>query len=108
MASSRLELVIIFQFLLTWKLLKWKTLYWQESLGKVKSTRVTLIVLDLFLKELIVKQNNSANDAYNIFLDLLTKAYDQPFPEIEIKTKNLLSSWITKEIRNSSERKQKL
>ena len=29
----------------------------------------------------LVKQNFSANDAYNIFLDLFTKATDQAFPE---------------------------
>ena len=35
----------------------------------------------------LVKQNYSANDAHNIFLDLFTKATDQAFPEIEIKIK---------------------
>ena len=35
----------------------------------------------------LVKQNNSTNDAYNIFVDLFTVVYDQVFPEIEIKMK---------------------
>ena len=35
----------------------------------------------------LVKQKNSTNDAYNIFVDLFTVVYDQVFPEIEIKMK---------------------
>ena len=35
----------------------------------------------------LVKQNNSTNDAYNIFVDLFTVVYDQVFPETEIKMK---------------------
>ena len=38
------------------------------------------------------------------------KIYDQAFPErkIEIKQKNLSSSWISKSLRKSSKRKQQL
>ena len=35
----------------------------------------------------LVKQNNSTNDAYNIFVDLFPVAYDQVFSETEIKMK---------------------
>ena len=35
----------------------------------------------------LVKQNNSTNDAYNIFADLFPVVYDQVFSETEIKMK---------------------
>lgn len=35
----------------------------------------------------LVKQNNSTNDAYNIFVDLFPVVYDQVFSETEIKMK---------------------
>ena len=89
-----------------------KITYRQKLLGYAKSTKVALIVLDVFSKELVelVKQNKLPNDAYNIFLDLFARAYDQTFPEIEVKIKarNLLSPWITKEVKKLSKRKQKL
>ena len=35
----------------------------------------------------LVKQNNSTNDTYNIFVDLFPVVYDQVFSETEIKMK---------------------
>ena len=35
----------------------------------------------------LVKQNNSTNDSYNIFVDLFPVVYDQVFSETEIKMK---------------------
>ena len=45
-----------------------------------------------------------------IFLERFIKLYDQAFRErnIEIKKKNLLSPWISKGLRKSSKRKQRL
>ena len=55
-------------------------------------------------------QTSSTNYSYNIFLERFIKIYDQAFPErkIEIKQKNLSSSWISKGLRKSSKRKQRL
>ena len=55
-------------------------------------------------------QTLSKNDSYKIFLERFIKVYDQAFPErkIEIKQKNLSSPWISKGLRKSSKRKQRL
>ena len=54
--------------------------------------------------------SNAPNEAYNIFLKIFSDLYDVAFPkkEIEIKSKYLNTPWITKEIRKSSKRKQRL
>ena len=53
---------------------------------------------------------NAPNDAYDIFLNVFSDLYDIAFPkkEIEIKTKLLNTPWITKGLRKSSKRKQRL
>ena len=58
----------------------------------------------------LLTQTLSTNDSYNIFLERFIKIYDQAFPErkIEIKQKNLSSPWISKGLRKSSKRKQRL
>ena len=58
----------------------------------------------------LLTQTSSTNDSYNIFLERFIKIYDQAFPErkIEIKKKNLPSPWISKGLRKSSKRKQRL
>ena len=58
----------------------------------------------------LITQTSSANDSYDIFLERFIKIYDQAFPErkIEIKKKNLPSPWISKGLRKSSKRKQRL
>ena len=50
------------------------------------------------------------NGSYDQFIKKCCLVYDDCFPikVIEIKTKNLLSPWITKGIKKSSKRKQKL
>ena len=50
------------------------------------------------------------NESYDQFIKKFSHIYDDCFPTkvIEIKTKNLLSPWITKGIKKSSKRKQKL
>ena len=50
------------------------------------------------------------NESYDQFIKNLILIYDDCFPikVIEIKTKNILSPWITKGIKKSSKRKQKL
>ena len=50
------------------------------------------------------------NESYDKFIKKFSLIYDDCFPTkvIEIKTKNLLSPWITKSIKESSKRKQKL
>ena len=50
------------------------------------------------------------NESYDQFIKKFSLIYDDCFPikVIEIKTKNLLSPWITKGIKKSSKRKQKL
>ena len=54
--------------------------------------------------------SNAPNEAYNIFLKIFSDLYDVAFPkkEIEIKSKYLNTPWITKGIRKSSKRKQRL
>ena len=58
----------------------------------------------------LVTQTSTPNDSYNIFLDKFVQIYDQAFPErkIEIKTKNLISPWITRGLKKSSRKKQRL
>ena len=58
----------------------------------------------------LLTQTSSANDSYNIFLERFMKLYDEAFPErkIEINQKNLSSPWISKGLRKSSKRKQRL
>ena len=58
----------------------------------------------------LLTQASSKNDSYNIFLERFIKVYDQAFTErkIEIKQKNLSSPWISKGLRKSSKRKQRL
>ena len=50
------------------------------------------------------------NDSYNIFSEKCVQIYDQAFPErkVEIKAKNLVSLWITRGLRKSSRKKQRL
>ena len=50
------------------------------------------------------------NESYDQFIKQFNLIYDDCFPikVIEIKTKNILSPWITKGIKKSSKRKQKL
>ena len=50
------------------------------------------------------------NESYDQFIKKFSLVYDDCFPIkiIEIKTKNLLSPWITKYIKKSPKRKQKL
>ena len=50
------------------------------------------------------------NESYDQFIKMFNFIYDDSFPKkvIEIKTKNLLSPWITKGIKKSPKRKQKL
>ena len=57
-----------------------------------------------------IYQFNCPNQAYNCFLKHFAEIYDTAFPEykIEIKTKSLLSPWITRGIIKSSKRKHKL
>ena len=58
----------------------------------------------------MITQTSSANDSYDIFLERFIKIYDQAFPErkIKIKQKNLSSLWISKGLKKSSKRKQRL
>ena len=51
-----------------------------------------------------------ANESYDQFIKKFSLIYDNFFPinVIEIKTKNLLSPWITNDMKKSSKRKQKL
>ena len=50
------------------------------------------------------------NESYDEFIKEFRLIYDDCFPikVKEIKTKNLLSPWVTKDIKKSSKRKQKL
>ena len=50
------------------------------------------------------------NKAYMSFLKILSSVYDEVFPKesIRLKTKSILSPWITTGIRKSSKKKQKL
>ena len=58
----------------------------------------------------LLTQNSSTNDSYNIFFQKFIKIYDQTFPERknEKKQKSLSSPWISKVLRKSSRRKQRL
>ena len=53
---------------------------------------------------------NSPNTTYDLFIQTFTDLYDKCFPKVKIKlkTKSLLSPWITKGLKKSSKRKQKL
>ena len=55
-------------------------------------------------------KNKNPNEAYNMFLQKVKVLYDQYFPKqfIKIKEKDLRSPWITRGIKKSSKRKQKL
>ena len=55
-------------------------------------------------------KNKNPNEAYNMFLQKVKVLYDQYFPKqyIKIKEKDLHSPWITRGIKKSSKRKQKL
>ena len=57
-----------------------------------------------------VTKTSLSNDSYSIFLEKFVQIYDQAFPErkIEIKAKNLVSPWITRGLRKSSRKKQRL
>ena len=50
------------------------------------------------------------DDAYKAFLKQFSTLYDEYFPEkkMKLKNKDLQSPWITKGIRRSSKRKQRL
>ena len=58
----------------------------------------------------LVTQTSLPNHSCNIFLEKFVQIYDQTFPErkIEIKAKNLVSPWITRCLRKSSRKKQRL
>ena len=58
----------------------------------------------------LITQTLNPNDSYCIFIEKFTKIYDQAFPlqKIKIKGKSLVSPWITKGIRKSSRKKQRL
>ena len=58
----------------------------------------------------LVTQTSLPNHSYNIFLEKFVQIYDQAFPErkFEIKAKNLVSPWITRGLRKSSRKKQRL
>ena len=89
-----------------------------------KKTKVTYITkrvinnnaIELFKQELYktswddVINNKNPNDAYNYFSHKLIVLYDKYFPKqnIRIYKKDLQSPWITRGIKKSSKRKQKL
>ena len=54
--------------------------------------------------------SNTSSEAYKVFLKIFSDLYGVAFPkkEIEIKSKYLNTPWITKGIRKSSKRKQRL
>ena len=58
----------------------------------------------------LITQTLNPNDSYCIFIEKFTKISDQAFPlqKIKIKGKSLVSPWITKGIRKSSRKKQRL
>ena len=58
----------------------------------------------------LITQTSTPDSSYNIFLDKFIKLYDIAFPErkVEIKQKNLTSPWITRGLKKSSKRKQRL
>ena len=57
-----------------------------------------------------VKQSNNANESYAKFSEICTSLYEECFPKFKIKLnqRKNLSPWITKGIKKSSKRKQKL
>ena len=57
-----------------------------------------------------IKTHQDANEAYNNFISTFCTIYDIFFPmnKIKIKTKDLESPWITKGIKKSSKKKQRL
>ena len=58
----------------------------------------------------LITQTTTPDSSYNIFLDKFIKLYDIAFPErkVEKKQKNLTSPWITRGLKKSSKRKQRL
>ena len=72
--------------------------------------------MELFKQELYktswddVINNKNPNDAYNYFSHKLIVLYDKYFPKqnIRIYIKDLQSPWLTRGIKKSSKRKQKL
>ena len=58
----------------------------------------------------VIKETNDANKAYDCFLKLFLDKYEKAFPKLEfkIKTKNLLSPWMTKGLIKSSKKKKQL
>ena len=57
-----------------------------------------------------VKQSHNANQSFAKFYEICTSLYEERFPKFKIKLneREKLSPWITKGIKNSSKRKQKL
>ena len=57
-----------------------------------------------------IKTHQDANEAYNNFISTFCTIYDTFFPmnKMKIKTKDLESPWITKGIKKSSKKKQRL
>ena len=58
----------------------------------------------------LITQTLKSYNSYSIFIEQLIKNYDQGFPlhKIKIKEKSQASTWITKGIRKSSRKKQRL
>ena len=58
----------------------------------------------------LVIQTLPPNNSYNSFLKKFAQIFDQGFPEgkIEIKPKNLVSPWITRDFRKPLRKKQSL
>ena len=58
----------------------------------------------------LVIENNDTEHSYDAFHEIFSRAYDKAFPkqEINVKPKVLKSPWMTKGLRKSSKRKQKL
>ena len=57
-----------------------------------------------------IKEYDNVDSAYEVFLSFFSEQYEKAFPkkEIKIKTRNLLSPWMTKGLLKSSKKKQKL
>ena len=75
-----------------------------EVLGKKFKNILSSVVWNGVLGKTIT------NESYDQFIKMFSFIYDDCFPKkvIQIKIKNLLSPWITKSIKKSSKRKQKL
>ena len=58
----------------------------------------------------LITQALNPNASYCVFIEKFIKIHDQAFPlqKIKIKGKSLVSPWITKGIRKSSRKKQRL